>query len=92
MPRRRILLFREGSGVGPLDRLPLGLARSRAGRGWRATSITQTMQPLFKPSFSERIKTVATSARFLLKQKTTLNNGYLGSRNDEERSEMRYVV
>jgi hypothetical protein len=23
---------------------------------------------------------------------TTLNNGYLGSRNDEERSEMRYVV
>ena len=24
--------------------------------------------------------------------KTTLNNGYLGSRNDEERSEMRYVV
>ena len=26
------------------------------------------------------------------KTKTTLNNGYLGSRNDEERSEMRYVV
>lgn len=26
------------------------------------------------------------------KLKTTLNNGYLGSRNDEERSEMRYVV
>ena len=25
-------------------------------------------------------------------QNTTLNNGYLGSRNDEERSEMRYVV
>jgi len=25
-------------------------------------------------------------------QKTTLNNGYLGSRIDEERSEMRYVV
>jgi hypothetical protein len=24
--------------------------------------------------------------------KTTLNNGYLGSRNDEERSEMRYVM
>lgn len=23
---------------------------------------------------------------------TTLNNGYLGSRNDEERSEMRYVM
>ena len=27
-----------------------------------------------------------------LNQNTTLNNGYLGSRNDEERSEMRYVV
>ena len=27
-----------------------------------------------------------------LKPNTTLNNGYLGSRNDEERSEMRYVV
>ena len=26
------------------------------------------------------------------KNKTTLNNGYLGSRNDEERSEMRYVM
>ena len=25
-------------------------------------------------------------------QNTTLNNGYLGSRNDEERSEMRYLV
>ena len=28
----------------------------------------------------------------LRKQWTTLNNGYLGSRNDEERSEMRYVM
>ena len=27
-----------------------------------------------------------------LNPKTTLNNGYLGSRNDEERSEMRYLV
>jgi hypothetical protein len=26
------------------------------------------------------------------KQKTTLSDGYLGSRNDEERSEMRYVM
>jgi len=25
-------------------------------------------------------------------KKTTFNNGYLGSRNDEERSEMRYVM
>ena len=28
----------------------------------------------------------------LIVYKTTLNNGYLGSRNDEERSEMRYVM
>ena len=26
------------------------------------------------------------------KNRTTVNNGYLGSRNDEERSEMRYVM
>ena len=26
------------------------------------------------------------------KLRTTVNNGYLGSRNDEERSEMRYVM
>ena len=25
-------------------------------------------------------------------KKTTFNNGYLGSRNDEERSKMRYVM
>jgi hypothetical protein len=30
--------------------------------------------------------------RIARNNKTTLNNGYLGSRNDEERSEMRYVV
>ena len=28
----------------------------------------------------------------IIETKTTLNNGYLGSRNDEERSEMRYLV
>ena len=27
-----------------------------------------------------------------LNDRTTLSNGYLGSRNDEERSEMRYVM
>ena len=29
---------------------------------------------------------------YTYKQNTTLSNGYLGSRNDEERSEMRYVM
>ena len=28
----------------------------------------------------------------ITKLRTTLSNGYLGSRNDEERSEMRYVM
>lgn len=31
-------------------------------------------------------------ARSLVKTQTTLGNGYLGSRIDEERSEMRYLV
>lgn len=30
--------------------------------------------------------------KVVYKPRTTLNNGYLGSRIDEERSEMRYVV
>ncbi len=34
----------------------------------------------------------AKKSNFILNAKTTLNNGYLGSRNDEERSEMRYVM
>ena len=29
---------------------------------------------------------------YIDKQNTTLSNGYLGSHNDEERSEMRYVM
>jgi hypothetical protein len=44
-------------------------------------------QPMCKPN-SEVM--TAVNRQFLTK--TTLNNGYLGSRNDEERSEMRYVV
>ena len=31
-------------------------------------------------------------AVYMSQTETTLNNGYLGSRNDEERSKMRYVV
>jgi len=33
-----------------------------------------------------------TEALSVTKYDTTLSNGYLGSRNDEERSEMRYVM
>lgn len=32
------------------------------------------------------------SAQYSTKETTTVDNGYLGSRNDEERSEMRYVM
>jgi len=31
-------------------------------------------------------------AKVVFKPNTTFSNGYLGSRNDEERSEMRYVM
>ena len=43
---------------------------------------------------SEKLKNKLKIYFFLIlnNRKTTLNNGYLGSRNDEERSEMRYVV
>ena len=34
----------------------------------------------------------ASSTAQITKQRTILSNGYLGSRNDEERSEMRYVM
>jgi hypothetical protein len=33
-----------------------------------------------------------TRLNYLNVKNTTLSNGYLGSRNDEERSEMRYVM
>lgn len=38
------------------------------------------------------VRGVAVGMRRILKVKTTLGNGYLGSRIDEERSEMRYLV
>jgi hypothetical protein len=39
-----------------------------------------------KPNFLRGVE------RPSFKTRTTVNNGYLGSRNDEERSEMRYVM
>ena len=49
--------------------------------------------PCCKPHALSETEGRGTCARaFEIKPKTTLNNGYLGSRNDEERSEMRYVV
>ena len=44
-------------------------------------------------SFHGELKTlVFEQPEIKLKPKTTFSNGYLGSRNDEERSEMRYVM
>ena len=58
-------------------------ARRLRPTGWLKPHSIQT-QPSLKPTLG------ATSPQF--KPMTTLNNGYLGSRIDEERSEMRYVV
>jgi hypothetical protein len=49
------------------------------------------------PPHLERVVGVASALAFVcaparVEQHTTLVDGYLGSRNDEERSEMRYVV
>lgn len=38
------------------------------------------------------LRTVKCADGIYYKYNTTLSNGYLGSRNDEERSEMRYVM
>lgn len=45
-----------------------------------------------QPSFRQPGDGVCAEAVLELKSKTTLGNGYLGSRIDEERSEMRYLV
>ena len=52
----------------------------------------QTTQPLLKRFTLKPVENHGRKDQFLHKRITTLNNGYLGSRNDEERSEMRYVV
>ena len=52
-----------------------------------STCLSNTQTPHHAKLKSE---TVGSAGRQLTK--TTLNNGYLGSRIDEERSEMRYVV
>jgi trehalose/maltose hydrolase-like predicted phosphorylase len=46
----------------------------------------------FNTFFKPCTKSLAAARRQKYETKTTLSNGYLGSRNDEERSEMRYVM
>jgi hypothetical protein len=89
---------RPGRPRAPPRLLPLGLpssaARGEGGdTGWRGYLANHRATPLSPRTVcSEQIETVAVSAGLRRERKTTLNNGYLGSRNDEERSEMRYVV
>ena len=50
---------------------------------------------LLKPNHNHSVKITTSSCcatQLDIVNMTTLNDGYLGSRNDEERSEMRYVV
>jgi hypothetical protein len=52
-------------------------------------------RPLYKPTTPNQTNLKQLCSRLgrpTRQTKTTLNNGYLGSRNDEERSEMRYVM
>ena len=52
-------------------------------------------RPLYKnPTYnlSESVGAQPAAPRALKKQYTTFSDGYLGSCNDEERSEMRYVM
>ena len=53
-----------------------------------------------EPALDSRLEPILSHQRYAVharralrfQSNTTLNNGYLGSRNDEERSEMRYLV
>jgi hypothetical protein len=48
--------------------------------------------PFFLHLFPTTVLILTAFERQKYETKTTLSNGYLGSRNDEERSEMRYVM
>lgn len=66
-------------------------------RATEATHIKHLITPFLLVDFFMLSFTCAARqcdcTRFLIERKcTTLSNGYLGSRNDEERSEMRYVM
>ena len=89
-PSGRPALGRRSPGWGPsgpqlgpagASPLPVGLA-----------SVIHIQLNTPQTSTSSEATVAAGSAACPLKPKTTLNNGYLGSRIDEERSEMRYVV
>ena len=56
------------------------------GRNWRIVFSNQHLTRLIEDLRPSRFTRLDRQLR------TTLNDGYLGSRNDEERSEMRYVV
>jgi hypothetical protein len=76
--------------VGDQRDAPLLSLQKEAG-GWSAG---HPLSNSHNPNHTIKLKRkrVCSKGRRDHKQKTTLNNGYLGSRIDEERSEMRYVV
>ena len=53
-------------------------------------SITPCTTLCTEPTFFDALS--ESDERYYETKRTTLSNGYLGSRNDEERSEMRYVM
>jgi hypothetical protein len=74
---------------------PVIVLSARKGLGFKngRTWSQRKLFPFFFTPFSNivLILTAFTSDQ-TYETKTTLSNGYLGSRNDEERSEMRYVM
>lgn len=83
----------RGFASNPYRELYLGLGRARCFRisqnpGTKSVKEHAIEQPAFASPVTVRVRLLCCD----LKSKTTLGNGYLGSRIDEERSEMRYLV
>ena len=64
-----------------------------AGRAAVLDPFLKHLTPCIKSCLKTFLLLAYANQKCLLRNKrTTLSNGYLGSRNDEERSEMRYVM
>jgi len=93
--RARRLLARRRSRS---RRWPPSVRRARVGRGTRLVCLRARRAASVRPLSSSRRPVLSgrrVGGSLLVSShlmNTTLADGYLGSRNDEERSEMRYVV